>query len=162
MRAFRTLALIGLLGLSGCSYTFDVRAVMIDGRLAFMPGPRIRKPECVSGVMVRDEAPLVGETFADWRQATYVWIDEGGYHCADRFPVFYGQVLTGEDTARTGGFEEVAPRPLRVGAIYEVMIGSGATGYGGGRFRLLPDGRVENLGRPTLQGEDAPLVTPRV
>ena len=44
--------------------------------------------------------------------------------------------------------------------VQAVMITSGATGYGGGRFRLPGDGRVENLGPPKLMGEDAPLVTP--
>lgn len=161
MRALRILALICLLPLSGCSYAFDVQAVMIDGRLAFVPAPQFRKPACISRVMIRDEGAPTAQSFEAWMQTAHAWVDEGGYECTDRFPLFYGEALKGEHPAGTRGSGEVAAKPLRVGTIYEVMITSGATGYGGGRFRLLPDGRVENLGRPMLIGEDAPLVTPQ-
>lgn len=160
MRAFRALALICLLGLSGCSYGFDVQAVIIDGRLAFVPGPRGAKPDCVSRVMVRDEDAPVAATYDAWIRSAYAWADQGGYGCADRFPLFYGEALKGEDSAGAGISDEVAAKPLRAGVIYEVMITSGATGYGGGRFRLRSDGGVENLGPPMLTGEDTPLMTP--
>lgn len=159
MRVLSTFALICLLALTGCSYSFDVRAVMIDGRLAFVPAPQSRKAECISRVMVREEGPPAAQTFEAWMQSD-LWVDQGGYDCTDRFPLFYGEALKGNDVGRSTPSREVAPKALRVGTIYEVMIVSGATGYGGGRFRLLPGGRVENLGRPVLIGEDAPLMTP--
>ena len=160
MRALRILAPIFLLGVSGCSYAFDVQAGLIDGRLAFTPTPQLRKPACVSRVMIRDESAPTANSFETWMQTAHVWVDQGGYECIDRFPLFYGEALKGEIPTGTRGPTEVPAKPLRVGTIYEVMIISGATGYGGGRFRLLPDGRVENLGRPVLTGEDARLVTP--
>jgi hypothetical protein len=159
MRVSLLFGLICLVGLGGCSFRFDVQAVMIDGRLAFVPGGRSSKPECISQVVVRDEAAPTAESYAAWMEAAYVWVDLGGYQCTDRFPLFYGEPLKGEDPDRTGDFREVSPKALRVGAIYEVMVIAGGSGSGGGRFRLLPDGRVENLGRPMLIGEDAPLVT---
>lgn len=159
MRALHILALICLLGLGGCSYRFDVRAVMIDGRLAFVSTGRFPKPDCISRVMIRDVEAGTAQTYAAWMQTAFAWVDEGGYDCTDRFPLFYGEPLKGEDADRPVPATEVAPKELRVGAIYEVMIISGATGAGGGRFRLLPDGRVENLGRAMLTGEDAPSVT---
>ena len=163
MRLLPTLALICLLGLGGCSYTFRVEAVMVDGRLAFVPDTASRgRAKCVSHVMVMDAAAPTADSHAEGSQTAHVWRDHGGYACTDRFPLFYGEALNGEDDAGTSASGEVAAQPLREGVIYVVMIASGAMGYGGGRFRLLPDGRVENLRQPVLIGEDAPLVTPRL
>lgn len=91
-----------------------------------------------------------------WRQRAYAWVDEGGQDCVDRFPVVYGRALRGVDADPSPtSAEEVEPKTLQVGAVYNVFITAGATGYGGGRFRLLSDGTVENLGPALLIGEDA-------
>jgi len=148
MRSLRVLALISLLGLSGCSYSFDVRAVMIDGRLAFVAeGPSSGQAKCVTSVRVlpQDYEPgREGEPTEAWAQRAYAWSDHGDYDCDDHFPIFYGAPLKGTDES---GLPDVAAKPLRVGTIYEVSAVAGATGYGAGRFTLLPDGSVENLGR---------------
>ena len=160
MRALRLLASIALIGLSGCSYGFDVSAVLMDGQVTFVVDRGARsRPKCVSSIQVRAEQlrGLEGETVEEWAQRAYAWRDEGGYECEDRFPVVYGRALKG---VYDGGpiLGDVAAKPLRVGTIYEVTVHSGATGYGAGRFRLLPDGRVEYLGRASppsgLTGED--------
>jgi hypothetical protein len=38
----------------------------------------------------------------------------------------------------------VEAKPLHVGVVYEVTTTTGATGYGGGWFRITADRRVEN------------------
>lgn len=113
---------------------------MIDGRLAFLPEAGSRgRAKCVSRVVVGPAEPTAGGA----RSA--MWHDAGGHDCADRFPVFYGQALKGEDEAPV--VPEVAPQALQPGVVYEVMVTAGATGSGGGRFRLTADGQVENLPR---------------
>lgn len=70
----------------------------------------------------------------------------GGSHWSliarNRFPIFYGQPLKGERLVY--GENTPGVRPGRVGVLYEVTTTSGATGYGGGWFRITPDRRVEN------------------
>ena len=161
MRVLPLLSLIGLLALGGCSDTFDVRAVMTDGRLTFVAdGPSRGRARCVShvAVMVAEASPSSGHgPYEAWRQRAYAWVDQGGYGCDDRFPIVYGQALKGEDVRSSGPtFEDVAPKALEVGRVYIVMVTVDATGYGGGSFRLLPDGTVENLGPAVLIGEDGP------
>lgn len=142
------ITLVCLLGLSGCSYGFDVRAVMIEGRLAFVADGATRgQAKCVSHIQVLPEdypAGRDGESTEAWAERAYAWNDYGGYDCDDRFPIFYGAPLKGQDEAR---WRDVVAKPLRVGVTYDVSAVAGATGYGGGQFRLLPDGGVENLRR---------------
>ncbi len=140
--------MVCLLAVGGCSYTFDVRAVMIDGRLAFVAdGPSRGRAKCVTRIAVlaeeRDSATEAESVEARNRRA-YAWRDGGGYDCGNRFPIFYGELFEGQNEA---GLPDVAAEPLRVGTAYEVSAVAGSTGYGGGRFRLLADGRVENLAR---------------
>lgn len=140
MSWIRVIAFAGLLTLSGCSYSYDVEAVMIDGRLAFVPDAASRgRAKCVSHVVVAPVEPAAGGA----RSA--VWHDAGGHDCADRFPIFYGEPLKGEDGTPVA--PEVAPQALRPGVVYEVVVTAGTTGYGGRKFRLTADGQVENLPR---------------
>lgn len=161
MRVLSLMPLFGLLMLGGCSYNFDVRAVMTDGRLTFIAdGPSRSRARCVSRVEVMpvEVSPSSGpETMRAGRHRVYAWVDHGGYGCDDRFPIVYGQALKGADVRDSGAaFEDVAPKALEVGRVYNVMVTVGATGYGGGSFRLLSNGTVENLGPAVLIGEDGP------
>lgn len=72
------------------------------------------------------------------------WLESVSYDddCANKFPLPYGYRLRGEHQMET---EEVAAKPLRRETIYEITATTGATGYGGGRFIIHADGRVENL-----------------
>lgn len=161
MSWIRTVVFAGLLTLAGCSYRYDVEAVMIDGRLAFVPNAASRgRAKCVSHVMVmpvQETRRADGESDAEWERRIYAWNDYAGYDCDDRFPIFYGQPLKGE-----GGPDrpDVASQPLRPGVVYEVLISAAATGYGGGRFRLSADGAVENLPGLSSSADPEPVVTP--
>lgn len=148
MAALRLFAFACLLVLGGCSYGYEIEAVMIDGRLAFRPTPEAGdRAKCVSRVEVMpvEYAPFdEREAHAAWARKTYAWLDHGGHDCADGFPVFYGAALKG--VGEGGALRvEVEPKALRVGVIYSVNITAGATGHGYGRFRVRADGTVENL-----------------
>lgn len=141
--------------LSGCSYNYDLRAVKISGRIAFIVDPRSqRSADCIRSIHVRtarnekatasagvdDDLDLV-------RNGVFWYKDYSVDDCLNDFPIFYGQKLKGEtfkysDPTAKG----VEAKPLKVGIIYEVETASSG-GYGGGRFRIRKDGAVENLSR---------------
>jgi hypothetical protein len=62
--------------------------------------------------------------------------------CANEFPLPYGVPLKGTHQQNSN---RVAAKPLHRGAVYEISTTSGATGYGGGKFIIGSDGRVQNL-----------------
>lgn len=95
---------------------------------------------------VRAKSSL-GDDGARVRYGTF-WHERLDHACVDKFPVFYGQKLKGKRAALSGQIEVVAPKPLRVGVIYEVTTTSGATGYGSGAFKILPDRTVINVPLP--------------
>jgi hypothetical protein len=141
MRWVGILVLAASMALSGCSYTYAVKAVMLDGRLAFVVDPASReRPRCVSRVSVVLEHVEGSESSDD---PTF-WDNAGGYDCEDVFPVFYGVPLAGA-RASAPAVDERPARRWEPGRTYQVVVVAGATGYGGGRFRVHPDGRVENL-----------------
>ena len=75
------------------------------------------------------------------------WFDRASYDCKNPFPIFYGESLKGGPPESGPQYAIINAKPLKVGIIYSVSTTTGATGYGGGRFRLRPDGAVENLPR---------------
>jgi hypothetical protein len=127
-------AAILVLACASCSRDFAVKAVFIDGRLAFIAGGGAPQgpPWCLEDFAVGSQ------------QGEIAWaIDDvpygGGGRCAAGFPLRYGQVPPGAK-------ETVPARPLRPRELYIV------TGFGGdpyeGAFVLNRDGRrlsVENL-----------------
>ena len=138
--------------LGGCSYTYDILATMIDGKLAFVVDPKSpSKPSsCLTTITVaaQDRQSRVRAEPNDNVQlvnAGVVWWNSVGYECSTRFPVTYGIPLAGEPRSPEQVNREVHAKPLTPGVIYEVVVVSGATGYGGGRFRLTASGGVENL-----------------
>jgi hypothetical protein len=143
MKAFRLMALASLLMLGGCSYIYDIAAVMIDGRLAFVVDQESgRKPSCVSTVsVVLDVRAVKHPDGVD----PFLWKEGQLSDCANTFPIFYGQRIKGEAPSPDHVLDTLPAKPLKIGVIYEVHILSEGSGYGGGRFRLTADGRVENL-----------------
>ena len=154
MLLIRVAAIASVLLLSGCSYAYEILATMIDGRLTFIVDPRSQtKPSsCLTTIIVSaqdrqrrveanpgDDAGLVN--------AGVVWWNSVGYDCQTRFPVTYGVPLAGEPRSPEEAPYEVEAKRLTPGVIYEVAATAGATGYGGGRFRLTGNGTVENLPR---------------
>lgn len=154
MLARASILLVFLLGMTGCSYVYDVTAAVIDGRLAFTAEWRtLFREHCVTEIAVvaddrehrahaepRDDKVRVG-------YGTY-WRVRVGYECENTFPIFYGQQLQGETLPQEQQSGEVAPKPLKRNILYRVETVSGATGYGSGRFMIRTDGRVENFPNP--------------
>lgn len=62
--------------------------------------------------------------------------------CTNTFPLAYGAGLKGNPNP---DWEKIGPKPLLREVVYDISTTTGATGYGGGRFIIHPDGRVENL-----------------
>lgn len=151
MALVRALTVAVVLLLGGCSYTYGILATMIDGRLTFIVDPDQRRPSaCLTSiiVMAQDGQRRAQAEPGDDVQLIdrgVVWSNSVGYDCETRFPVTYGAPLAGAPTSPEQPGREVGAKPLTPGVIYEVAAAAGATGYGGGRFRLTTDGRVENL-----------------
>lgn len=132
----------------------------MGGRLAFIVDPSsISKPECINGITVStdkgetatakavpgDDEKLVANGVFWWKSLEA--------DCENPFPIFYGQTLKGQRLVYDGKVpgaspgetsSVVEPKPLHIGVVYEVTATSGATGYGGGWFRIAADRRVEN------------------
>lgn len=145
-------ALLTFVALSGCSYPYDVRAVILHGKLAFIVDPNSKiKPDCIRSVHVQtDESarakPAYGDNSALVANGIYWWKDFALDACPNRFPIFYGQPLIGQPFInQDGSTTAVEPKPLVPGVIYEIGTTSRGSGYGSGRFRIRPDRTVENL-----------------
>ena len=107
---------------------------MRGGQIVFDVDPRSpQQPTCLRRIEVTAE----GESEASWLES--VSYDDD---CANEFPLEYGRRLRGRHQQDT---PEVAAKPLRHETIYVIIATSGATGYGGGRFIVHTDGKVENL-----------------
>jgi hypothetical protein len=140
--------------LGSCSYSYDLLAVAIDGRLAFTVDPSSdHKPDCIRSIDVSVDKggpiaqPSVGDDDRLVRNGgVYWWKSFEVTSCPNPFPIFYGQRLKGIPfTYGDGKPDSVEAKPLRIGVVYEVTASSSGSGYGGGWFRITKDGRVENL-----------------
>jgi len=135
--------------LSGCSYVYDLLAVVHDGHVMFVvDSDSPSHPDCVRTIeVVSVQRRSVEAAPGDDRTRTgygTVWRDEVEYEdeCENQFPFAYGHRLNGTQRPHHG---LVQPKPLTRNVVYEVTTQTGATGYGGGRFIIRADGRVENL-----------------
>ena len=132
--------------LSGCSYSYDVIAMSRDGHIVFVVDPKSRQqPDCVRRIAVFAE----NEREPVWRESTSYDDD-----CANTFPVSYGLRLKGRH--QEDSIPEMKAKTLQTGIVYEVSTTTGATGYGGGRFVIHADGRIENLSFPTIEPTGTP------
>lgn len=137
-------------------------AVVIDGRLAFVVDPHSNhQPDCIRSVHVTaDDAVSAKPATDDDKElvanGVFWWQDFAVDACPNPFPIFYGQALKGRPFVfQDRPSSSVRAKPLKIGVIYEVDADSSGSGYGGGRFRIRPDRRVENLPRQSSQGEPA-------
>ncbi|WP_148291517.1 hypothetical protein [Brevundimonas abyssalis] len=160
MLLIRTLVITSFLLLGGCSYAYDILATMIDGQLTFIvdPSSRTKPSSCLTMIVVsaQDRQRRMEAQPGDDAQPVntgVVWWNRVGYDCETHFPVTYGVPLAGEPRSPEQADYEVEAKPLTPGVIYEVGATAGATGYGGGRFRLTGDGRVENIPRHVLSND---------
>lgn len=145
--------LLGVLAISlgACSYSYDLRAVVKGGQVMFeVASDSKRQPDCLRKISVEtDERTAISPAPGDDATRTgygTVWYDSVEYEdaCANAFPIQYGANIKGRKQTDRG---LVAPKPLKVGIVYIVFTTTGATGYGGGRFILHANGRIENLPR---------------
>ncbi len=138
-----------VLSLGACSYTYDLRAVVKGGQVIFeVASDSKSQPDCLRQIAVEiDERTAISPAPGDDPTRTgygTVWYDSVDYDeaCANAFPMQYGANLKGRKQTDRG---LVSPKPLKVGVVYVVSSTTGATGYGGGRFILHANGRIENL-----------------
>ena len=139
--------------LSGCSYVYDLLAVARNGELTFIVSDQSPSdPSCFHQIEVvsADRIAVDPAPGDDPIRAGYgtVWRDQverkvgWGVDCENQFPFAYGRNLKGNQRVDHGLVE---PKPLARNTVYEILTVSGATGYGGGRFLIHDDGRIENL-----------------
>lgn len=138
---------IASLALGSCSYSIDIVAKVIDGKVAFVSSDS--SFDCIANIMVTAEdghapEPEAGDDIGLVKNgAAYWWTSSPVTECTTKFPVIYGHLVDRTKPA-------VAPKKLRVGVIYEVTTQGGGA-YGGGRFRIGADRRIENLPWPPPQ-----------
>ena len=139
-------ALFIVVALVGCSQDPPpVLARAEGGNLVFdIPSNGKQERDCITrvAVFVEDSGYLaIPETGDDHLavEAGDYWraVGEGKDKCVGSLPVRYGRGIRGSTI--------VKPKPLRVGAAYTVAFAESSTGNRMGRFRILPDKRVENL-----------------
>ena len=148
--------------LGSCSYTYDLKAMVIGGRLAFVVDPKSpRDASCLNEISViasgEEKAKAApGDDVSRVGYGTF-WYERLGYDRADGFPILYGQRFKGKRAPLGQVIEVVAAKPLRVGIVYEVTTTTGAGGYGGGAFKILPDRTVLNVPSPPMAGVGDPM-----
>jgi len=154
-------ALIMTLLLCGCSYSYDVEVSSVGGQLIFSANPQWGA-DCVREIEVEADDDTVRakanrDDDASSVQSGTFWQASVAHEdaCENHFPLAYGTTLKGRPwTYETGGLLPnadgqraplVAPKELRIEAIYSVHTTTGSTGYGCGRFIIHRDRSVENL-----------------
>lgn len=145
-KSLLTLLLLPILG--SCSYGYELLAVWIDGRIAFIIDPASRyQPDCLSSIDVSadDGEPKANAEPGDDERlvengSVYWWNFRDVRSCENEFPIAYGARLNGRPAESMG---YVAAKPLWRGVVYSVGTeGDGA--YGSGWFKILPNGKIEN------------------
>jgi len=137
-RAPMMLLAFALLG--SCSYGYDVRAVAINGKLAFVSTDA--DWDCVANIDVSTDQttakPLAGDDRLLVVNGGAFWATHNPViECTMDFPLLYG---AGGPKVRTS----VAPKKLKFDVLYTVSTeGEGA--YGNGCFRINAERRIENL-----------------
>ena len=137
--------------LSGCSSVYDIRTVVIDGKIAFIPTSTFfwNRPDCINGISVRAmELPQVTTRASEdigIPEDSIVWErDFDNDTCENPFPVKYGSVLRGGPWPDMQD-DDIEAQPLRVGVVYEVSTRSDGSATGYGKFRIGDNRKVENL-----------------
>lgn len=141
------------LALGSCSSSYDIRAFILDGKLAFEPVGKDfwgnPDPDCFYSISVEAvdgpaATPAKGESVGLVKNGTYWNRTFAVTSCENKFPVVYGAPLHGPPFREHYQYE-VAAKPLVRGVTYSVSASSNGSAYGGGRFMLTADGQVKNL-----------------
>ena len=155
VRHFPCVLILALaLSTTGCSYEYEIRAELIDGKLAFVTkNTWFDSPTCVRAVTVdTDDGPKAkaepGDHLASIKRGVYweEWLALDS--CENKFPLIYGTNLTGPKFHfHDGTSHSVKPKTLIRGVVYKYFTLSDGSGGGGGSFRISEDGKVINLRR---------------
>lgn len=146
-------ALIFAFILSSCSSVYDLRATLIDGKIAFVPENTDRwgnpDPDCFYSISVSivdgpPAKPKEGESDGLVGNGVFWNKTFAVTSCDNSFPITYGAELRGPPF-RKDYETQVEAKPLLPGFTYEVSASSKGSAYGGGKFRLTEQGTVENL-----------------
>jgi len=149
----KAIAVLLPVALGGCSYGYDLLAEVRDGHLIFVVDPAsTQRPSCLRYIDVTADITAIGSDGKPYDPAPgthTAWLENIEYDddCLNKFPLVYGKKLGGHH--RPEG-PLIAPKPLQREVIYSVTTTTGATGYGGGRFIIHANGRVENLKSLTI------------
>ena len=150
-----TPALILAFMLSSCSFQYDLRAISVDGEVAFVPENEDfwgnPSPDCFYSISVSiidgpPATPAAGDSVGMVGNGVYWYRSFAVTSCDNPFPITYGSELQGPPF-REDDQDEVEAKPLLPGFTYEVTAASNGSEYGGGMFRLAEDELVENLPR---------------
>src|SRR3546814_11654443 len=118
-----------VLSLGSCSYAYSLRAVVIDGRLAFVVAPwSKRHPDCMRGVVVSiDEGgpiakPAPGDDAALVQNGGVYWLKQLDLlSCPNSFTIFYGHSLKGTPFGHGGEHtESVRAKPIAPGPLHQL------------------------------------------
>jgi hypothetical protein len=144
-------ALLLPFGMSGCSSVYDLRAVVLDGKVAFVPTEVDFRgdPDCIKFISVSANdgpppTPEEGDTIGLVENGTYWYQSFAVTSCENPFPVVYGESLAGPPFGENYP-DVVKPKPLRVGVVYEVTTLSDGSAYGGGKFMINDQRKLVNL-----------------
>jgi hypothetical protein len=107
------------LSLIGCSYHYDLKAVELNGKIAFVPA-KDKGSGCLANFKVTSEA---GEVVWDLTAGQYF-----SPPCQSDFPIVYGSVPRNMR-------ERVKAEPLRAGILYKLEGWDGDRYSGAFRFR---------------------------
>ena len=146
-----TAALFLILALSGCSSIYEVRAVIVDGKVAFVPAQTDiwGEPDCIYNIYVSaeegpPETPQAGDSVGMVENGVYWHEGFAVTSCENPFPIVYGDPLKGPPF-REGDGDRVKAKPLRVSVVYEVTTASQGSAYGGGKFMITNQRKIVNL-----------------
>lgn len=138
--------------LGSCSSVYDITAKIVDGQVAFFADTDFfGNPDCIRSIAVEavDGPPATassGDDEASVQRGVYWQKTFASPSCENPFPVRYGAELTGPPFIYADGkAKSVEPKPLLRGVTYNVSAESSGSAYGGGRFRIEDNGKIQNL-----------------
>jgi hypothetical protein len=150
IRAFQILIIA--LPLGSCSYKYDISAVVIGGKVAFVVDPNsASSANCIRSIrVVTDQnvraAAVAGDDYQLVANGAFWWKDTAPSECLNPFPIVYGAQIRGTPLVANGKAESgVEAKELQIGVTYSVVTTGSGSGVGSGRFRIRSNRTVENL-----------------
>lgn len=146
-----TTVILAAAALGSCSSGYFIRAVVVDGQIAFVPTDTDiwGEPDCIYSIDVstKDGPPATAQEGDNagmvtngmyWNQSFAVT------SCENPFPVIYGSRLKGPPFREVEEYR-VEAKPLRIDVVYQVSTASNGSAYGYGKFMITDDRKIVNL-----------------